>query len=438
MPISRLLSAIEVPASRGAADPDPIERLIGEVNLTFHSGRMQVLLRMLAPALAIVVFNAHEAHLQAKVVDDEIILGAVLSSSGKYITNGTNAYNGYEFARKLINERGGISVSGKKYTLKIQYVDDKSNSSTARREAERLIVEDGIKFMLGPYSSEMTKAVARVTEYYRIPMVEAEGAALDLFNRGYRYIFGLLSTCENYLDDFIDLTVANEYAADREASQLKLAIAVQNERFSLCVRAAVLARARAHGMEIVLDEKLPSPITSMTAFLSKAADASPDVLVVSGHSIGAEIAVRQMSEMSVHVPYVAITHCEAAGVADRYPLAAEGIYCPAQWAPELDYRDGLFGTALDFSNAMKAAYPDQYVAEVPYQAASAAAAVLVWKDAFERANDASFNTETLRRALSETDLQTFYGRIIFAPTGQIVSKPMVLRQIRDGQFVIVK
>jgi branched-chain amino acid transport system substrate-binding protein len=61
--------------------------------------------------------------------------------------------------------------------------------------------------------------------------------------------------------------------------------------------------------------------------------------------------------------------------------------------------------------------------------------VIVWKDAFERAN--SFDTEKLREALTETDLMTFYGRIKFAPTGQIISKPMVLRQIQDGKFVVV-
>ncbi len=47
--------------------------------------------------------------------------------------------------------------------------------------------------------------------------------------------------------------------------------------------------------------------------------------------------------------------------------------------------------------------------------------------------------EALRDALADTDLETFYGRIKFQPTGEIDSalKPMVLRQIQNGQFVIV-
>ncbi len=72
---------------------------------------------------------------------------------------------------------------------------------------------------------------------------------------------------------------------------------------------------------------------------------------------------------------------------------------------------------------------------MPYQAAQASAAVLVWKDAFERAN--SFDTEKLRQALSETNMKTFYGDIRFSKAGNNIAKPMVLRQIQDGKLNVV-
>ena len=36
--------------------------------------------------------------------------------------------------------------------------------------AERLIKQDGIKYMLGPYSSGLTKAIAPVIEKHKIPI----------------------------------------------------------------------------------------------------------------------------------------------------------------------------------------------------------------------------------------------------------------------------
>jgi branched-chain amino acid transport system substrate-binding protein len=88
---------------------------------------------------------------------------------------------------------------------------------------------------------------------------------------------------------------------------------------------------------------------------------------------------------------------------------------------------------MDFADAVKKEYPGEKYVDVPYQVT--AAAVMVWKDALERAN--SFDTEDLRAALAATDLETFYGRIKFAPTGEIITKPMILRQIQNGGYAVV-
>ncbi len=61
---------------------------------------------------------------------------------------------------------------------------------------------------------------------------------------------------------------------------------------------------------------------------------------------------------------------------------------------------------------------------------------MVWKDAFERASRASI-PKKVRDALAATDMQTFYGKIKFAPEGNNIAKPMVLRQIQDGKYNVV-
>jgi branched-chain amino acid transport system substrate-binding protein len=373
---------------------------------------------------------------QAMVQEDTIVLGAVLSFEGHYQTGGRLTFDGYELAREQINSKGGVTVGGRRYQLEIRYENDKSTPAIAAEKAEQLIREDGILFMLGPYSSEMTKAVVGVTERYQIPLIAAEGASPSLFNRGNRYLFGLLSTADKYLDDFMDLASHMAKKQGEDPRDLRLAMGIQNDRFSLYVRRAVLAGARKCGIQTIIDEKLPKIITGMAETLKKVMAQKPDILVISGHAKGAETAARQLVEMQIRVPFLAITHCEAARINERYPEAVEGAYCPAQWAPTVPYADSLFGTAPEFAALMKSTYPEENYLDVPYQAAAAAAAVMVWKDAFERAN--SFDTERLRDVLSNTDLQTFYGKINFAPSGELISKPMVLRQIVGGNFVPVQ
>ena len=74
---------------------------------------------------------------------------------------------------------------------------------------ERLIQQDGVQFVLGPYSSGLTKAIGPVTEQYQVPMVQANGASRSLFTNGWRYMFATLSTSEQYLTSAIALTVGS-------------------------------------------------------------------------------------------------------------------------------------------------------------------------------------------------------------------------------------
>jgi branched-chain amino acid transport system substrate-binding protein len=370
----------------------------------------------------------------AKVEGDTIILGSAISLTGKYSTNGIHAQNGYELAVKKINEMGGVKVGGKSYKLKVVYYDDESTPARGSQLAERLIKQDGVKYMLGPYSSGMTKAIAPVTEKYKIPMVEAEGASRSLFTQGYRYLFAVLSTSEQYLASAISLAAEIAEKNGKNPSDIKVAMAFENDPFSQDVRAGVLDDAKKYNMQIVIDDKLPRDLSDMSTTLTKVRAVKPDLLVVSGHSKGAATAARQLKEMQIDVPMVAITHCEAADIVGKYGAeSTEGILCPTQWAETLSYQDSYFGTAAEFDALFKQTYPNYNT--VPYQSAQASAAVLVWKDAFERAN--SFDPDKVRDAIAATDMQTFYGGIKFASEGNNVAKPMVLRQIQDGGYNVV-
>ncbi|MCC6212545.1 MAG: amino acid ABC transporter substrate-binding protein [Burkholderiales bacterium] len=373
------------------------------------------------------------APVSAKVEGDTIVLGSAISITGKYSQEGKNARDGYDLAVKRINEKGGVKVGGKSYKLQVKYYDDESTPARTAQLLERLIRQDGVKFVLGPYASGPTKAAAPIIEKHQIPMVEAEGASRSLFTQGYKYLFAVLSTSEQYLGSAIDLAAEVAKKKGKQPGDVRIAMAFENDPFSLDVRAGVVADAKRHGMDIVIDDKLPRDLSDMTATLTKVKALKPDLLVVSGHTKGATTAARQIGEMGIKVPLVAMTHCESADLIGKFGAKANGILCPTQWAETLSYHDGLFGSASDYDNLFRKTYPAYET--VPYQAAQASAAVQVWKDAFERAQ--TFDTETLRHALAATKMQTFYGPIDFGPEGNNLAKPMVLRQIQDGKFNVV-
>ncbi len=367
----------------------------------------------------------------AKVVGETIVFGAAVSFSGKYSTNGKHTKNGYELAKERINGMGGVNVGGKLYKIDIKYYDDESTPARGAQLAERLIKQDGIKFMLGPYSSGLTKAIAPVTEKYKIPMVEGNGASRAIFNKGYKYVFGVLSTSDYYLREAINLAAEVAKKNGKDPKSLKVALAIENDPFSQDIRAGVLEDAKRWGMRVVVDDKLPKELNDMAATLTKVKALRPDVLVISGHSKGATLAIRQVSDMKVNVPMLAITHCEAAAVIKNFGALADYTLCAAQWAPPLTYKDKWFGS----SSAYAKTFEKKYGYVPPYQAAESSASVLVYADAIARAN--SFDTEKVRDALAATELQTFYGNIKFDKTGKNIAKPMVLRQIQKGKLKVV-
>ena len=367
----------------------------------------------------------------ARVDGDTITLGSSISLTGKYATNGLHTQRGYDYAVKVINEAGGVKVGGKSYKLAVKYYDDESTPARGAQLAERLIQQDGVEYMLGPYSSGMTKAIAPVSEKFGVPMVEAEGASRSLFTQGYKYLFAVLSTSEQYLATAIDFAAAKS----SDPKGVRIALAFEGDPFSMDVRAGVIDKINEYGMKVIIDDQLPADLSDMSTTLTKVKALKPDALIISGHSKGAATAARQIDEMKVNVPMIALTHCEAAKVQEKFPKTANGFLCPTQWVETLSKSDPMFGSAADWNAGFKADYPSY--TSVPYQSAQASAAVYVFKEAFEAAN--SFDKDKLRDAISAVEMETFYGDIKFSAQGNNIAKPMFMRQIdASGTYSLVE
>ena len=175
---------------------------------------------------------------------EDLILGAALSATGIYAANGNNTKNGYEFAVKKINDAGGIKIGGKCYHLKIKYYDDESTPARAAQLVERLIDQDQVKFMLGPYGSPLTKAILPVIEKYKIPLVQGEAASRSLFTQGYKYQFGIIATSEKYLTPVIDMAADLAKKAGKNPSSVKVAMIYQDDAFSMDVRHGVIEQIK--------------------------------------------------------------------------------------------------------------------------------------------------------------------------------------------------
>ena len=130
-----------------------------------------------------------------------IKIGASMSVTGTYAKPGSYQKEGYDICIDELNAKGGLL--GRKVELVIY--DDQSQPATAVKLYEKLITEDKVDAVMGPYSSAVSEAVANVTEKYKKVMVAPLAATTSIFKKGRKYIFMVITPAENYLDGLIDM-----------------------------------------------------------------------------------------------------------------------------------------------------------------------------------------------------------------------------------------
>jgi branched-chain amino acid transport system substrate-binding protein len=358
---------------------------------------------------------------------EKILFGAPISLTGSTANEGRQTKNGYELWADTVNKNGGIPVGGKRYMVELRILDDQSSGETSAQLAEKLIKEDKVNFLLGPYGTTPTFTVSRVAEQSGIPMVEANGAAERIFNQGYKYTFGVLSPASNYLKGVLDFAMA------QTPKPKTAAIMYADDAFSVEVAEAAKKRAEEVGLQVVYFEKYKDKETNLAPQVTGAKSKSPDLVINAGHLQEAIAIVKAAKDLGVSPQLFAFSVGPALpDFVDALKADANYVVTGSQWSTAVKYQgDDAWKTAQAYADAYKAKYGE----EPAYQAAESTAAGI----AFERAltSAGSLDPAKVRDALAKLDITTFYGPLKFDSRGANVTKAMVVEQIQAGKRVTI-
>jgi branched-chain amino acid transport system substrate-binding protein len=357
---------------------------------------------------------------------DVITFGAAVSITGKTAKEGEYTRDGYLMFIDTINEQGGIKVGGKTYKTKLIYYDDESKSERTAQLYEKLINEDKVNFLLGPYGSGPTGTAAPIAEKYKLPMVEANGAAESIFSKGYKYTFAVLSPGKNYLRGVIDSVIT------KDSTVKTVAILGENEPFSKEVAAGAADYAKEKGLDVVYQELYPSGTQDVSALLTNIKGKTPDLLLGAGHLQDTLLIVKQAKDLDVSPKAMGFS-VGPSSPEFRANLKenADYIFGATQWTDALKYNgDDPWKTPKAFADAFKTKHPNYTV--VPYQVAESTAALVAYQHAIEKAG--SLDPQKVRDTLASLDIMTFYGQIKFDERGVNIYKPMAVEQLQpDGK-----
>jgi branched-chain amino acid transport system substrate-binding protein len=344
-----------------------------------------------------------------------IKIGASLSLTGTYAKPGTYQKEGYEVCADELNAKGGL------LGRKVEFVmyDDQSSTQTAQRLYEKLITEDKVDVVMGPYSSGITESVAGISEKYKKVMVSPLAATTSIFRQGRKYIFMVISPAEVYLEGLVDM------AAKRGLKTI--AIVNEDTLFPKATVAGTADLAKKRGLQIVLQESYPKGNTDFSAMLVKIKAANPDVIAAATYFDDAVAITRQMKELNVNPKMFGVT--VGGDIPEFYTLLkqnAEYVYGSTQWDEALPYPG---------QKEFLAAYAKKFKHEPSYHAAAGYAGCLIYAEAAKRAK--SLDSELVRAELLKLKIRTAFGDYAVDQDGFQIAHKMVMIQWQDAKRLVV-
>jgi len=366
--------------------------------------------KLVGAAAAVALFGMSEAEAQAPIK-----IGASLSLTGTYAKPGTYQKEGYEVCADELNAKGGL------LGRKVEFVmyDDQSSTQTAQRLYEKLITEDKVEAVMGPYSSGITESVAGISEKYKKVMVSPLAATTSIFRQGRKYIFMVISPAEFYLEGLVDMG----------AKRGLKTIAIINED-TLFPKATVVGTeelAKKRGLQVVLREAYPKGNTDFSALLVKIKAVNPDIIAAATYFDDAVAITRQMKELNVNPKMFGVT--VGGDIPEFYTLLkqnAEYVYGSTQWDEVLPYPG---------QKEFLSAYQKKFKHEPSYHAAAGYAGCLIYAEGVKRAK--SLDADLVRAELLKLKIRTAFGDYAVDQDGFQTAHKMVMIQWQDGKRVVV-
>ena len=343
------------------------------------------------------------------------------SLSGQFQVQGTQALHGAMAWAEDANASGGVFVGslGASLPLSLIHYDDRSRASRVRELVRRLVVDDRVDLLLGPYSSGLTLAASQVAEELGAVLWNHGGSADSIHQQGGRWTVSILSPASRYLTGIADLARQADPGASRAAF-----LHSSSGAFSRWVVQGAAQRAEELGFQTVCQETFTSPADDFSPLLRRVEASTPDLLVSVGR-IGDDLLLARQID-----PAIARVIALAATPIDQFRQAlgakAEGFVGPSQWEASAPLTPDYGPTPQEVA---------QRLGGTDYPMAQGYAGGLVAQRCVEEAG--SLHQPALRQAAASLDFTTFYGRFKIDDAGRQTGHQTLLVQWQGGHKAIL-
>jgi branched-chain amino acid transport system substrate-binding protein len=282
--------------------------------------------------------------------------------------------------------------------------------------------------VFGPFSTRLVIPSAEVAEENNMLFVEPAGAAPEVFEQGFRYLFYAAPAVASDHYDYLAEWILNLPEDERPQTA---AYAALDDPFAQGTAYGLKEALEEGGIETVVDEVYPPGTTNFTAIAATIADAEPDIVVGGTQYEDGVGMVRALQDIGYQPDLAAFSTAPTEPeFADAVGGATEGVIAPVGWSLEADL--GQNREFAEAHNELHGEDPDEDAANGFTTGEVVAAAV-------EEVGCAE-QGEECQRALAdhirETEFDTIVGPLSFDEAGRPEQAHMIL-QWQDGNIEIV-
>jgi branched-chain amino acid transport system substrate-binding protein len=207
-----------------------------------------------------------EAIAQVKTLN----IGLITSVTGPMAPAFKPMYDAVKPTEDLMNQRGGVTVAGQKYNIKIIAEDDQSSPPGAIAATNRLI-QDGVKFIIPPMFMVTDLALIPTAEEAKILRLKAFGMGPEEVNPKTRYGFYADSSLYNIEPSF-------DYLVKTYPQVKRIAIIMPDDPGANTALDLNQKATQKRGLQIVFTEKFKIPTEDFYPILTKALEQKPDAI----------------------------------------------------------------------------------------------------------------------------------------------------------------
>ena len=344
-----------------------------------------------------------------------LIVGMPASLSGQFQVQGRQALAGLQAWAYDANARSPDS-------FRVIHHDDASDRATVRQVVQRLIVEDCVDILIGPYSSVLTYAAAQIAEEHSTLLWNQGGASDSVYTQNYRWTVGILTPASRYLIGLLPLV----RQTDSTATTVALLKASTGE-FPKAVCAGVTETATDFGFRVILEAEFEASANDFSGPITDIKTANADVVVIVGRVQNDLRIARQLAESDIKAGVVVVVAAGIQEFHDDLGSLADRFVGPSQWEP-------VGQTTPDFGPTNKgiiASLMRRGHENIDYPIAQSYAAGLVVQRCLEETGSA--DNHAMRETAAELRFSTFYGNFQIDETGRQVGRETMLAQWQDGR-----